>query len=222
VSPAAAAPPASPPGTAPVAIAAASPAPAAAPKVADVPAAPSADPDSPAAEPVAPARSKSGAPPVHLPARHRPRPRAAHASAREPTAAPAPAETHRVAAPEATATPVAAELAAPPAAAAPASRELRARVDDVDVTGSLPRGEVARAVDRQWAAIARCLPPAPQTVVAHFTIGETRRAQDVRTSGPTPATNACLTSALAEVRTEQAPDVGDVQVTVRIAFVVKM
>jgi hypothetical protein len=58
-------------------------------------------------------------------------------------------------------------------------------------------------------------------VIARFTIGETRRAQDVRTSGSTPATNACLTAALAEVRTEQAPDVGDVQVTVKIAFVVK-
>jgi hypothetical protein len=58
-------------------------------------------------------------------------------------------------------------------------------------------------------------------VIARFTIGETRRAQGVRTTGPTPAINACLTAAFAEVRTEQAPDVGDVQVTVRIAFVVK-
>jgi hypothetical protein len=179
----------------------------------------------PAAEPVAPPRTASAAPPAYPPAHHRHRPRTAHASAREPSAPAAPAEARRAAA---AATPVAAELASPaapplatePPAASPL-RALRAQIDGVEVTGSLPRGEVARAVDRQWAAIARCLPAAPQTVTARFTIGETRRAQGVRTTGPTPATNACLTAALAEVRTEQAPDVGDVQVTVKIAFVVK-
>jgi hypothetical protein len=41
----------------------------------------------------------------------------------------------------------------------------------------------------------------------------------VRAIGPTPATNACITAALADVRTETAPDVGDVEVTIRIAFV---
>ncbi len=231
---------AAPAAAAPVAIAAASPAPpaAAAPEVAPAAAAPAADPPAPpepaadpVVEPVAVApRTASAAPPAHPPAHHRHRPRPAHASAREPAAPPAPSEARRAAAPATPATPVAAELppppppAAPPAAPAPAPalpRELRAQIDGVEVAGSLPRGEVARAVDRQWAAIARCLPPAPQTVIARFTIGETRRAQDVRTSRPTQATNACLTAALAEVRTEQAPDVGDVQVTVKIAFVVK-
>jgi hypothetical protein len=212
--------PASPaPATAPTAspLAAAAPAPPAAraPEAAAAPAA-----DLPAlegeAEPVAqPSRTASAAPPAHSPAHHHHRPR----TAREPVASPAPSEVRSVAAPAAPAAPEAAEL--PPPAAAPAPRGLRAQIDGVDVTGSLPRGEVARAVDRQRSAIARCLPPVPQTVIARFTIGETRRAQDVRTTGPTPAINACLSAAFAEVRTEQAPDVGDVHVTVRIAFVVK-
>jgi serine/threonine-protein kinase len=224
VSPVAAALPVSPPA-APVAVAAASPAAPAAtdPEVAPAAEAPAAAPEAPEAEPVAPPRAKTAAPPAHAPARHHPRPRAAHASAREPVAPSASAETRRVAAP-APAAPPGVEPSAPPAASPPTalpSRELRARIDNVDVTGSLPQGEIARAVDRQSAAIGRCLPPAPQTVVARFKIGETRRAQDVRTTGPTPATNACLSAALGEVRTEQAPDVGDVQVTVRIAFVVK-
>jgi hypothetical protein len=58
-------------------------------------------------------------------------------------------------------------------------------------------------------------------VVARFTIGEARRARDVRTAGPTANTNACISAAFTDVRTEAAPDVGDVEVTVRIAFVVK-
>lgn len=112
-------------------------------------------------------------------------------------------------------------LPEPPDPPSPPPRELRARIDDVDVTGSLPRGEVARAVDRQWPAISHCVPKSPVNVVARFTIGDSRRAQDVRTTGPNPALNACVTAALGEVRTEVAPDVGDVEITVRIAFVVK-
>jgi serine/threonine-protein kinase len=208
---------AAPPVSPPAAVAAA---PAAAPaEPAAGSAAPVADPAPEAAEP--PVRTASAAPPSHPPARHRQRPRTKRGSTREPAAPPS-AEIQRVAAPA----DLAAELPAPPPASAPrlpapTPRELRAEIGGVDVTGSLPRGEVARAVERRWGAIARCLPPSPQTVIARFTIGETRRAQDVQTTGPTPATNACLTAALAEVRTEEAPDVGDVQVTVRIAFVVK-
>jgi eukaryotic-like serine/threonine-protein kinase len=109
---------------------------------------------------------------------------------------------------------------APPAVPAP-PRELRAQLDGMDVSGSLPRGEVQRAIERRWPAIARCVPGAPATVVARFTIGEARRARDVRAAGPEAQTNACVVAALTEVQTEAAPDVGDVQVTVRIAFVVK-
>jgi len=114
---------------------------------------------------------------------------------------------------------------APPPVASPAPapaspRELRAKID-VDVSGSLSPADVQRAVERRLSAITRCAPEAPGTMVAHFTIGEARHAQGVRATGPAARTNACVVAALSDVRTEAAPDVGDVQVTVRIAFVVK-
>jgi serine/threonine-protein kinase len=110
-------------------------------------------------------------------------------------------------------------LIVPPPPAAPV-RELTAKLE-VETNGSLPRAEIDRAIARQLPAIARCAPAAPQTVVARFTIGEARRAHDVHAVGPTAQTNACIISAFTDVRTEAAPDVGDVEVTVRIAFVVK-
>jgi hypothetical protein len=58
------------------------------------------------------------------------------------------------------------------------------------------------------------------TVVAHFKIGEARRAQAVIATGATKAINGCITAVLGELRTKMAPDVGDVEVTVRISFVV--
>jgi hypothetical protein len=91
----------------------------------------------------------------------------------------------------------------------------------VEVSGSLPVGAVQRAIERRRSAIESCTPRTPGTVVAHFTIGETRRAQDVRAVGSTATIGACIAAALGDVRTENAPDVGDVEVTVRIAFVVK-
>lgn len=91
----------------------------------------------------------------------------------------------------------------------------------MDVSGSLPAGEVQRAIERTWPAIERCAPDSPGTMVARFTIGEARRARGVRVAGPAAQTNACVVEALSDVRTEAAPDVGDVEVTVRIAFVVK-
>jgi len=177
-----------------------------------------------------PAASPTAAPPVRQ--RHRPRagrPTGHAVAAAAPSGAPAApsspssVEARRVAlaaASDPPGAPPAAQLAASPPGPAPA-RALRATIDSVDVSGSLPRGDVQRAVERRWSAIARCLPAAPETVTAHFTIGEARRAQGVRATGAAPQINACITAALADVRTEAAPDVGDVEVTVRIAFAVK-
>ena len=53
----------------------------------------------------------------------------------------------------------------------------------------------------------------------HFKIGEARRARAVRVAGSTPAASACIAAAITAVRTEAAPDVGEVDVTVQIAFV---
>ncbi|HEX2691068.1 MAG TPA: protein kinase [Kofleriaceae bacterium] len=162
----------------------------------------------------------------------------AASSERAPAAAPAKQHHHRqrIARPAVHVEPVAAPPApvpAMPVVALPAPvspslpdppaplRQLRAKLAGVEVDGSLPRAGVTRAIDREWPAIARCTPSAPGTVVAHFTIGETRRARDVRATGSTAETSACVVAAFADVRTEAAPDVGDVEVTVRIAFVEK-
>jgi len=187
--------------------------------------APRADDRAPAAADEPPA---TAAPP---PARNRHRPRAGRPAAHAAAAAAAPASPASVEARRSAPAPAidppgepppAAQAAALATAARPAPpRALRATIDSVDVTGSLPRGDVQRAVERRWSAIARCLPAAPDTVTAHFTIGEARRALGVRATGATPQLNACITAALVDVRTEAAPDVGDVEVTVRIAFAVK-
>jgi serine/threonine-protein kinase len=152
--------------------------------------------------------------PTAAPAKRRHRQRAARPAVQaDPVVAAAPVASDPVATPS--------PVVVPPPPPAPAPRELRARIDGVDVSGSLPAGEVQRAIARSWPAITRCMPESPGTVVARFTIGEARRARDVRAAGPASQTNACVVAAFADVRTEAAPDVGDVEVTVRIAFVVK-
>jgi len=181
---------------------------------------PLAPPAPPALTAVEPPRSDPPAAPVRSPPvkRHRPRERAARPAVRiEPVAA-----EPVVAPPPLAPAPVPVIPPPPsPSPAAPLPLALRARLDGIDVSGSLPPGAVQRAVERRWAAIERCVPAAPAVVVARFTVGEARRARDVRAAGPTAEINACIAAAFGDVRTEAAPDVGDVEVTVRIAFVVK-
>jgi hypothetical protein len=52
-------------------------------------------------------------------------------------------------------------------------------------------------------------------------IGEARRAEAVMATGATETVNGCIAAVLGELRTEDAPDVGDAEVTVRISFVAK-
>jgi serine/threonine-protein kinase len=182
-------------------------APAAPPDRATPPAAQSAAPaEDPPAPPAAREPEPEPAAPEHAPARRRHHPRPAHAES-EVHAEPA-AEARRGA-------------MLPPAAGPPSPSGLRATIARVDVSGSLSQSAVQRAVERQSSAIARCKPAFPATVVAHFKIGDARRARAVTTGGATGAINGCIAAALADVRTEEAPDVGDVDVTVRIAFAVK-
>ena len=184
---------------------------------ASAPAVPAAPASAPAAPPTAPPR-------VAAPVRHHHRPRAARPpSPAAPVVAVPPSEVRAAPLPVLPAAPLPVLPAAPPPPPPPPPppRELRAMIDGVDVSGSLPPGVVQRAVERRWSAIARCMPAAPEIVVAHFTIGEARRALGVRATGATAETNACIISAFSDVRTEAAPDVGNVEVTVRIAFVVK-
>jgi hypothetical protein len=111
-----------------------------------------------------------------------------------------------------------APAAPPPLADAPLPRPLVAQVVAIDVNGALSPAVVRRAVDRAAGAIRACTPPpTPQTVDVRFSIGESRRPQDVRAVGASPAAS-CVATALSALRTESAPDVGDASVVVRIAF----
>jgi hypothetical protein len=89
----------------------------------------------------------------------------------------------------------------------------------VSVHGSLSEGDVERAVRRTMSAIARCVPKQPERIIAQLKIGESRRAESVGASGGTAS--SCVAAALGAVRTETAPDVGDVTVIVQIAFAAK-
>jgi hypothetical protein len=103
-----------------------------------------------------------------------------------------------------------------PAPPPPPPAILHAAIAAVDVHGSLPAADVRRAIDRMLPAIEHCKPAAAQNVVVDLTIGENRRAENVHASGGTAA--SCVSTALAAVRTESAPDVGEVEVTVHVKF----
>ncbi len=105
-------------------------------------------------------------------------------------------------------------ITSPALAAPPAPSLLAARVSSVEAHGSLSQAVVRRAVDRVAPAIQRCTATgAPRTVQVKFVIDDSRRAREVRGNAP-----ACVTSALAGVRTESAPDVGEVEVTLQISL----
>jgi len=88
---------------------------------------------------------------------------------------------------------------------------------DIDVEGSLSRAVVERAIARVMPELHACTAPSYE-VAARFTVDDSRRAtdlhvasaSDVRVAGP-----RCITDALARVRTEVAPDIGDATVSLR-------
>lgn len=85
-------------------------------------------------------------------------------------------------------------------------------ITHVDVSGSLSRSLVRHAVERVMPAIHHCAASAPKTVQTHFTIDESRRAQNVR------GTSDCVVAALGGVRIDTVPDPGDAEVDVQIRF----
>jgi hypothetical protein len=97
----------------------------------------------------------------------------------------------------------------------PAPKTIVTQLASVDVQGALSQAQVRRAIERVMPALRACAPTTPQMVQAHFTIDESRRAQQVSGSA------SCVVAALAGVRTETAPDVGDATVDVKISFVAK-
>jgi serine/threonine protein kinase len=111
-------------------------------------------------------------------------------------------------------------VAEPPKDPLPAKPvELRASLVGVNVHGSLSEADVERAIRRTMPAIERCTPKQPERITAQLKIGEARRAENVEASGG--SSSACVAAALGAVRTQSAPDVGDVTVIVQVAFVAK-
>jgi len=110
---------------------------------------------------------------------------------------------------------VAAPLQAPPEVPRP-SLALHAAIAALDVDGALPAAEVRRAAMRLLPVLERCRPAVAETVVVTLRIDESRRASAVRASGG--AASSCVSAALGALRTESAPDVGDVRVKVSVAF----
>jgi hypothetical protein len=99
---------------------------------------------------------------------------------------------------------------------------LTGRVTRIDVEGSLPHSVVKRGLDRVAEGMQRCKATGgPVTALVHFTIDESRRARDVRGSGAPASVIGCVAAVLGRMRTDSAPDVGDVQVTLLIAFEVR-
>ena len=129
----------------------------------------------------------------------------------DPIAQPAPAAT-----PPATPLPAPVSVPLPAPAVKP-----KPSIASVDVHGSLPVAEIRRAVDRVVPALERCAPDQPQSLVVELSVGEARKAENVRASGGAAATDSCVAAAFSSIRTESAPDVGDATVTVKVAFVVK-
>jgi hypothetical protein len=96
----------------------------------------------------------------------------------------------------------------PPILEVPAPPATVLEVISLDVQGSLSRAVVERALDR--VDIRACIVTAP-FVAAHFTIGDNRRAGNVH------ATSRCVADALAHLRTEVAPDMGETTIALRLA-----
>ena len=88
-----------------------------------------------------------------------------------------------------------------------------ARFAGLEVSGSLSAAVIDRALDRIAPAIAACHATTAHTVLVHFTVGESRRAEAIAAPH-----EACLAAAFAGLRTETAPDIGDVSVSVKVTF----
>ena len=87
---------------------------------------------------------------------------------------------------------------------------------ELEVAGGLPDSVVRRALERVLPALQSCAAQVGTRVVTvRFAIEETRRAAAVKIGG---VGGACVAAELANVRTDVAPDIGDVNVEVRIAF----
>jgi hypothetical protein len=99
-------------------------------------------------------------------------------------------------------------------------------VESLSVRGALTTAQIRRALDRVTPQVRACYGPAataagsspPISITTRFEIDESQRAHAIELADPGLAgLKTCVQRALANVRAEQAPDVG----TVDVAFVLK-
>ena len=133
----------------------------------------------------------------------------------EPPVASPPAEpTARITLPQSAARP--SRPTSLPSRAAP---DARAVINALSIEGSLSDAEVRRGIERVHSRLDGCYRAAGGAaragVQVSFVIDEGGRASQVRASGPN-GLSACITDAIAGVRTRVAPDVGDVRVSLRV------
>jgi serine/threonine-protein kinase len=90
------------------------------------------------------------------------------------------------------------------------------RIVGIEISGALAPSVVRRALERVFPALQACTDKVGARVVAvRFGIEETRRAVNVQLSG---AGADSVAATLASMRTDTAPDIGEVSVMVRLSF----
>jgi hypothetical protein len=115
----------------------------------------------------------------------------------------------------------------PPPAVNVGSLDATPSIARLDVEGSLPSSIVRRTVERALPALRECYHAAASTqrktptltLSLSFEIDESRATTNVSVRGGTfGSLGSCAKSALTRLQTQQAPDVGTVQVSVAVRF----
>ncbi|MEO8551396.1 MAG: protein kinase [Kofleriaceae bacterium] len=99
-------------------------------------------------------------------------------------------------------------------------------IEDLHVLGSLTDGDVRRGVERVMPALRTCYQTTARTsarspaatVLVGLAIDDARHATNIRATGEWAQLATCVRGALDQVRTQSAPDVGDVETTFRLGF----
>jgi hypothetical protein len=120
----------------------------------------------------------------------------------------------------ATPAPVVTTIPLPPAIDTPPpppAKQLTAQLGRVDVQGAISQSTVRRAVERVLPAVRACTTTTAQTLRVHFTIDESRKAQRAH-AATNGSLGTCVAAALATVRSDTPPDVGDAEVDVELDY----
>lgn len=114
-----------------------------------------------------------------------------------------------------------------PAPSKPKSFAAKAEISSIRTKGSLSSNTVKPAITRKQSALAACYKKAAEkagrnaksTVTVKFKIDESKRVHGLSATGAAlPGLNGCVESVVKGIRSKQAPDVGDVRVSFKIAY----